>query len=168
GEIIKKLSGEIKNDRVDGFNIFESSGTWSPYGNQFAFSVFSEGKNKLVIVDVAKAGREQEIDIPGVDAFSNPAWSPDGKTILISGLVDGRNDLFLYDLHTRKVSRLTNDVYAEMQPTWSPDGRYIAFVTDRLAEGQQRGASAGSAYNLSILDTETGKISVSDVFAGAS
>ena len=168
GEIIKKLSSEIKNDRVDGFNIFESSGTWSPFSNQFAFSVFSEGKNKLVIVDAAKAGKSREIDIPGIDAFSNPAWSPDGKTILVSGLVDGRNDLFLYDLPTEKVSRLTNDAYAEMQPTWSPDGRYIAFTTDRLAEGQQRDASAGSAYNLALLDTKTGKISVSEVFAGAS
>src|SRR5436190_204853 len=60
-----------------------------------------------------------------------PAYSPDGQSIVISGQDTGVSDLFLFDLDSKQVRRLTSDRFADMQPAWSPDGHTIAFVTDR-------------------------------------
>jgi hypothetical protein len=42
-------------------------------------------------------------------------------------------DLFLVDLASEKITQLTNDRFADLQPTWSPDGKSIAWVTDRAS-----------------------------------
>ena len=52
GAIIRKLGSRLTNGDIDEFSFIESAGTFSPDSRHFAFSVFSEGKNKLMIVDV--------------------------------------------------------------------------------------------------------------------
>jgi hypothetical protein len=41
--------------------------------------------------------------------------------------------LFVLDVKSSAVTRLTNDAYAELQPAWSPNGDRIVFVTDRFS-----------------------------------
>ena len=82
GEVLKTLSSIAKGGHIDNFSFIESAGTWSPNGERFAFSVFSEGKTMLTIVDIG--GRSKTLEIPGVPYFSNPSWSPDGKRIAFS------------------------------------------------------------------------------------
>ena len=43
----------------------------------------------------------------------------------------GVSDLYVIDLSSGAAQQLTNDRYADLQPTWSPDGRSIAFSSDR-------------------------------------
>ena len=75
---------------------------------------------------------EREIRLPQLGEILNPSWSPDGHEIAFSALVGGLTDLFVYDLRTNALHRLTNDAYADLQPGWSPDGRTLAFATDRF------------------------------------
>ena len=75
-----------------------------------------------------------------VDEILNPTWSPDGKAIAFTGMQRGLTDLFIYDLSSEPLRRLTNDAFAEVHPAWSPDGTRIAFATDRL---DQRSVDAG-------------------------
>ena len=72
--------------------------------------VFSEGVNKLAILDVDKARIIREIEFEGIPSFSNPAWSPDGKSMVFTGLVNGISDLYLYDFNSGEMNRLTRDV----------------------------------------------------------
>src|SRR5437773_2550349 len=109
-----------------------SAGAWSPDSKRLAFVVFERGDNYLGIVDV-ETRKVESIKVPGIDAINNIAWSPDGHTIALSGQKTGVSDLFTYDLDSKEVPRLTNDKYADLQPTFSPDGRTIAFVSDRGA-----------------------------------
>ena len=54
-------------------------------------------------------------------------------------LTDKRDHLFLFDIATKKLTRLTKgDKYAERQAEWSPDGRLIAFVSDQEAPDPDR------------------------------
>lgn len=166
GKILRKVASSTKNSHIDAFSFLESSGTWSPDSKQFAFVVFSKGINKLVIKEVQSGKTVEELAIPGVPSFSNPAWSPDGDKIVVTGLVEGQSDLYLFDLKTKKVSRLTNDRYSDIQPQWSPDGSKIVFSSDRIAMTQ--GGTRGQwTFSLAVLDVNTLAVQNIDIFRGA-
>lgn len=164
GKTIRRLASLSTNDHLDNFSFLESAGTWSPYGDRFAFVVFGKGRNQLAIVDVARGKIKESIDIPGVDAFNYPSWSPDGENIVVSGLVEGKSDLYLYNLRSKKVQQLTNDLYSDLMASWSADGKKLVFSTDRPATGQ---ADKKQSYNLAELDLNSKVVNVLDVFAGA-
>src|SRR5690606_29169594 len=52
GENIRRLSSKLTNEDIDEYSFIESSGAFSPDSRKFAFSVFSRGKSKLMVVDV--------------------------------------------------------------------------------------------------------------------
>ncbi len=151
GKILRRLSSSINRNEVDALSFMESSGTWSPDSRFFAFVVFSEGKNKLVIMDVKSRRNVEEFELPGIPAFNNPSWSPDGKNIVVSGMKKGVSDLFSYEVYSKKLTRLTNDSYAKLQPSWSPDGKYLVYATDKPVEGQEVKFSHDH-YNIAVMN----------------
>ena len=165
GKIIKQISSTVQTNNMDDFNYLESGGSWSPDNKEFVFTIFSKGRNKLMILDVDKPRNYRELDIPGIESLSNPAWSPDGKNIVVSGLVDGVNNLYLYNLSSKLVTQLTNDVHTHLEPAWSADGKSIAFATDLPYEN--RVDSSGKSYRLAVLDIKTDSIHVLPIFPTA-
>lgn len=153
GRIIRKLSSSLRNRDIDGFNFFESVGTWSPDGKQFAYVAVKRGRNILVLVDVNRPRRTREIVVPGVPAINNPSWSPDGKFLVFNGTVDGTTDLFLFEIDTRQVTNLTSDRHSYIHANWSPDGRYLALATD-LPQESQADKPVNFNFNLAIMDMQ--------------
>jgi Tol biopolymer transport system component len=168
GHIIRKLSSSVRNMDIDGFNFFESVGSWSPDGREFAYVAVKQGVNQLVIVDVDRPRRTREIQVEGVPALNNPSWSPDGRYLVFSGLAGGRPDLYRLDLRTREVTNLTRDRYSYIHPSWSPDGRYLVVSTDRRQTSQE-GMPVNLHFNLGLIDMEDpgAGVRVIDVFPGA-
>ncbi len=166
GRIISRLSSTVRNDEIDAFNYIESSGSWSPNSRKFAYVAFIKGENRLIIIDVNKNRIIDEISMPGIKAFSNPAWSPDGKYIVFTGNRNGISDLYLYNYYTEETRQLTNDKYAYIHPSWSPDGEYLVFSTDKhILEGRKGYVS--HAYDIGTLHLKTGEIKIYQVFPGA-
>jgi len=166
GKIVRKVHSSTRSGNVDHINYLESAGAWSPDSKKFAYVVFSKGRNQLIITDVKTGKKLDQISLKSVPAFSNPTWSPDGKNIVVNGLVEGQADLYSINLRTGNSSRLTNDDFAEIQPTFSYDGKHIAFVTDRVA--MENGRTLGAwPYNLAIMNLETEEIENLDIFPGA-
>ncbi|HOV84320.1 MAG TPA: hypothetical protein PLE52_05875 [Paludibacteraceae bacterium] len=159
GKIIKKISSINHQHEIDDFSFIESGGTWSPDSKKFAFVVFSKGRNKLAVVDIAK-NKVKLIEMKGIESFSNPEWSPDGKYIVFTGLIEGIGDLYLYNFETGEIERLTNDVFSNIHPSWSPDGNYIVYATEKI----NRSGSKKFSFALSLLDMKTKKSKNLDIF----
>nr|WP_294894480.1 basic secretory protein-like protein [uncultured Pedobacter sp.] len=166
GKVIRKLTSKITNSHIDEFNFIESAGAWSPDSKQFAFSVFGQGRNNLVIVDISNGKTLLDKGMDNVEQFGNLTWSPDGVNIAFSGLQNGQSDLFSYNLQTKKVTQLTNDRFTDYQPSFSNDGKKIIFSTDRMV-AKNEDIKSTIPMGMAILDLETKKITNINVFPGA-
>lgn len=167
GKIIRKVASNTRSNHIDDFNYIESSGTWSPRSDRFAFVGIAQGDNILLISDVENGKILEEINIPGVPAFSNPAWSPDGKHIVVTGLVNGQIDLYQYELRSQQVTQLTNNEYAELHPAWSADGQRVLFATDEISIQQARRPYGHWTFNIASVDVVSGLSTQYDFFPGA-
>ena len=72
---------------------------------------------------LARVGvRADEADGIANSPFVN--FSADGKSILLNN----SNDLWLYDIATANLKRLTNNKAEELEEDLSPDGKFVSFV----------------------------------------
>lgn len=166
GRIIRKLSSRQSNSHIDEFSYIESAGAFSPDSKKFAFSIFSGGRNKLLILNVQNGRTIMTEGMGDVGEFSNITWSPDGVHVAFSGLKDGQSDLFMFNLETKELTQLTDDPYSDYQPSFSRDGKKIAFSTDRLSY-QRRDGEVAIPLTVAVLDIETKAVNVIDVFPTA-
>ncbi|HEV8498079.1 MAG TPA: protein kinase [Gemmatimonadaceae bacterium] len=60
--------------------------------------------------------------------ISPPAFAPDGRRVAVSIFQGGGSDIWIYDLSTSILSRLTSFRGVASNPTWTPDGRRVAFI----------------------------------------
>ena len=166
GKILKKLSSKAKSGHIDEYNFIESAGAWSPDSKKFAFSAFSAGVTKLLVVDVS-SGRVISTEAMGsVEEFSNIAWSPNGNEVAFTGLKEGQNDLYQFNLNTKVLTQLTNDKYSEYHPNYSRDSKSIVFSTDRTTYDKSA-IGVDITMNLAIIDIASKAISDLNIFDGA-
>ncbi len=112
--------------------------SWSPDGTKLVFTspckfnTDSYRESSLYIINADGAELTPLITAPGGDF--DPVWSPDGGSIAFTSLRDGRREIYLMELQTAKVTRLTYSETDEenSQPAWSPFGNQIAFVKKRV------------------------------------
>lgn len=165
GQVLRRLVSSDRDSHIESLRFIESAGSWSPDSKHLAFITFSKGDNYLSFVDV-ETRRIEHKKVPGLESINNVAWSPDGRTIAISGQTTGVSDLFLYDVESGEVRRLTSDKYADLQPAWSPDGKSLAFVTDRGGDTVPE-QLLFTAQRLAVIDVATGQIRLVEAFQRA-
>jgi Tol biopolymer transport system component len=164
GKVIKTLGGPASDPHFDAISFINSAGDWSPNSDRFAFIVYADGNNEIAILNTKTTNVERRIKLPGIGSVSHVSWSPDGRTLAFSGQAGGISDLYLLDLQAGTIKQLTNDKYADIQPTWSPDGKTLAFSTDRGPQTDFNKLTF-SPLQLATYDIATGRISVFSPFA---
>ncbi|WP_255501664.1 basic secretory protein-like protein [Olivibacter sp. SDN3] len=166
GKVIRKLTSRQNNSHIDEFSYIESAGTFSSDSKKFAFSIFSGGRTKLMIVDVS-SGKTLAVESMGdVAEFSNITWSPNGENVAFSGLSNGQSDIYMFNLSTKELTQLTDDLYSDYHPSFSRDGKKIVFSTDRISlKSNYEGVDI--PMGLAIMDIETRQIREIDIFPGA-
>jgi TolB protein len=66
-----------------------------------------------------------------------PAWSPDGKKLALTlSTRDGNLDIYVLDLTTQALTRITDDPGIDTEPQWSKDGQSLYFTSDRAGGPQ--------------------------------
>lgn len=165
GRTIRKLGSKATNSHIEEFSFIESAGAWSPDSRKFAFSIFSKGRNRLLIIDAMNGRTIKTESVKDVEQFSNLAWSPDGQSIVFTGLREGQSDLYSFNLKTKKAVALTNDKYSDYQPSFSSDGKLIVFSTDRATYDASKGVDI--SLSMALLNLETKEITRIPVFKGA-
>ncbi|WP_158828383.1 DPP IV N-terminal domain-containing protein [Mucilaginibacter lacusdianchii] len=165
GRVIKKLTSKTSNTHIDEFNFIESTGAWSPDSKRFAFSVFSGGRNRMLVVEVPSGRVLSNLSMGKAEQFSNLTWSPDGSQIAFQGLANGHSDLYLYNFSSKKLTQLTDDKYSDYQPSFSRDGKKIVFSSDRTT--YDASLSQTISFNLAEIDLATLKVTDIKVFDGA-
>ncbi len=166
GKIMRKLSSQVANSHIDDFNFLESAGAWSPDSKQFAFSIFSKGKNQLMVINVDNGSIALRTDMGNVEQFGNLTWSPNGDEIAFSGMVEGQSDIFTYNIKTKAITPITDDAYSDYAPSYSPDGKKIVFSSDR-ASMKQNSSNAVHPINLTVYDIDSKSLTDVPVFPGA-
>jgi hypothetical protein len=157
GRVLRQVVETATDPHFDNLQFVDSAGAWSRDGQRFAVTAVRKGQPVLVLLDPDQEGDRREIPLPTLGEVTTPTWSPTGTALAFSANIHGFTDLFVYDLNSAQLRRLTRDPYTDIQPDWSPDGRRLAFVTDRFTSDTDR--LAFGAYRLALLDVESGYIS---------
>jgi hypothetical protein len=145
----------VKGERSDEFEAFH------PFQNRLAISkrgllafVTKTGeKDALHLFDLVEEKNIKTYIFKDLVVLGSASWSPDGNKLAFSGIdMSGSNDLYIWDIETEHLERLTNDFYDDREPDWAPDGSTIAFASDRSANGED------GKYNLFRYQLSTNDI----------
>ena len=102
---------------------------WSPDNRFIAYTSFLKRYPDVYTIELATGVRNRVAAYPGVN--SGGAISPDGRSMALILSKDGNPDLYVQDLASRRITRLTHTPRAvEGSPVWSPDGARIVYVSD--------------------------------------
>jgi len=111
------------------------SPAWSPDDQWLAYVSFENRLSGIYIQRVRTGERRLISQRAGVNQA--PAFSPDGNRLALTLSGSGGNlDIWLLDLATQQLTRLTDDPAVDTEPTWSPDGKSIYFTSDRAGGPQ--------------------------------
>jgi len=152
--------------------------SWSPKGDLIAFSGLYQGQRDLYLYDLKREKLQRLTQDPFND--TRPSWSPDGKQLVFvsdrqdvlrtdfadwTGDQVGRTmvkhnyrhtDVYLLDLHTRKLTRITRSPGDEDSPIFSHTKPMIVYTSDR-----------SGIWNIYVYDLETKQeYPLTDVYTG--
>jgi TolB protein len=111
------------------------SPAWSPDGQWLAYVSF-ESKRSAVYVQLVRTGERRQVSArAGINGA--PSYSPDGKKLALTlGGSGGNPDIYILDLDSQNLTRITDDPAIDTEPAWTPDGRSLYFTSDRAGGPQ--------------------------------
>lgn len=153
------LKGEATG-KIEEFYYFRSNLSWFPDNRRVAFAAKTGNGDRIHILDVDKRRIVRSIKLPGFSAIYELDVAPDGESLVFAGQQGMRCDLFQLDLASESVTRLTNDLYNDLQPRFTPDGGRIVFASERSRdpESKRQGLFANLTRDIFSLDLAGGEL----------
>ncbi|GGA70766.1 tricorn protease [Neiella marina] len=122
-------NNKVKQLTSDG-SIWRFTPVWSADSKYLMYA----DKNHTLWLLNAKSGKQTKIDVAkyNENSLRTYVWSPNSEDIVFVKNNENRySSLWHYNLKRRKVTRLTDDMTSEQEPTFSPDGQYLYFSSQR-------------------------------------
>ncbi len=108
---------------------------WGPQGDKIIYTAYIQRFPDIYMIDVPTGRRSVVSNFSGLN--SSAAISPDGRDVALILSKDGNPELYVMNLSSRRVTRLTHTPSAaESSPSWSPDGRRLVYVSDQAGRPQ--------------------------------
>ncbi|HMS64067.1 MAG TPA: BamA/TamA family outer membrane protein [Ignavibacteria bacterium] len=146
------VEGE-SSDEFEQFHFFRTGMDVSNSG-LLAFVTQKGSTDALHILDTKTDDIKITYTFKDIVSIGSPSWSSDNKKIVFPASdFGGRMDLYILDLETSNLKRLTNDYYDDRDPSISPDGNFIVFSSDRTTFGWNK-----NSYNLFLYNLRDGNI----------
>lgn len=102
---------------------------WSPDGSKIAFASARSGDNSIYVMDADGSDQKLVVDISSEGEQFAFDWSPDNKQIVFQSSRDDLTpeasmpgawrQIFVVNIETGKVTRLTNRTGSDVNPVWS-------------------------------------------------
>lgn len=146
------IEGE-SSDEFEEFHFFRTGIDVSSSG-LLAFVTQKGNADALHIVDTKTNETIADYSFKDLVRIGSPSWSRDNKKLVFPASdFGGKNDLYILDIQSSELNKLTNDYYDDRDPDISPNGDYVVFSSDRTSYGENK------SYNLFLYDLKTGAIS---------
>ncbi len=111
------------------------SPSWAPDGTRLAYVSFEGHASAVWVQNLVTGSREKVSARAGINGA--PAWSPDGQRLALAlSQPDGNVDVFVMELSSRSLLRITDDPSIDTEPCFAPDGRSLYFTSDRAGRPQ--------------------------------
>ena len=128
---------------------------WSPDNRFISYTSYLKRWPDVYTIELANGARNRVAAYPGVN--SGGAISPDGRSMALILSKDGNPDLYVKDMASGRLTRLTQTPRAtEGSPAWSPDGSRIVYVADTSGTPQlyMLSRSGGSPERLTLSGSQ--------------
>jgi Tol biopolymer transport system component len=131
----KIISGQRTPD-FEELHLLTPGMSWSPDGKRLALAAKSGDQDAIILYDIEQE-REEKLEL-GLDGIFSVDWAPpspgapsEATRLAFVGVRRGRSDIYVYDLASKALVNLTDDVFSDADPVWSGDGGSIYFASDR-------------------------------------
>ncbi|UKN01872.1 hypothetical protein K6119_19295 [Paracrocinitomix mangrovi] len=131
GKTTKIYAKETKMERIQDYSF--PTVRWHPSGEAIAFFSELKGELKLYIYDV---NEKSLIDnsMKNLEKVLDFGYSPNGQKMIISGVVKGQSDLYLYDVIGKSMTKITDDIYDDLNPQFVDNASKVIFASNRPSD----------------------------------
>jgi Tol biopolymer transport system component len=142
----------VKGERSSTFESlhFLRSGIDAHSSGKVIFSSKSKERDVIYLYNLNKRSVTKRYEFDSLISARSPRFSSDAQNVVFSGVhTNGTSDIYILELATGALKRLTSDIYYDVDPAFSPESDKIVFASDRCPEGP---SGALNIYELNIAD----------------
>ncbi|CUT05409.1 WD40-like Beta Propeller Repeat, partial [Candidatus Kryptonium thompsonii] len=127
------IEGE-RSDKLEAFHLFKTK--IDVKNDKLAFITKSGDHDAIHIYDLRSEKITDMFQFNSLVMITSLSFSPDAEKLAITAIdKSGYSDIYIFDLKTKNLKKLTNDFYDDREVAWSPKGDKIAFISDRMNLG---------------------------------
>ena len=134
GERIKRVTKRLFREKYEeirtDFGGLGRSLAWAPDGDKIAFVAKYHDANYLLEVNILTEELTQYFELD-FDNATSPDYDGSGERIIFSALKMGQTDLYIIELLTGEVKRLTFDPFNDTHPSWHPTTGQVLYTSER-------------------------------------
>ena len=135
GKRLARISRRFFGSKYEDLRMDGSGIAWSPDGDCIVCIAKHHGTDYLLEIDIITKRLKRRLKLD-FDAAYSPAYDAAGDRIVFSALKNGQTDLYIIELVTGEIARLTNDPFNDNHPSWHPTKEEIIYSSERESKNK--------------------------------